>query len=65
MSKALTTLRGGQVRPTISETKAAWETIIAAARNGDVQAAAMIVALTERTPLVLRDPATGSASLIA
>ncbi|TLP74746.1 hypothetical protein FEA48_11060 [Pseudomonas nitroreducens] len=58
-------VRGGQVRPTISETKAAWETIIAAARNGDVQAAAMIVALTERTPIILRDPATGSFALTA
>ncbi|WP_236175995.1 hypothetical protein [Pseudomonas pseudonitroreducens] len=58
-------VRGGQVRPTISETKAAWETIIAAARSGDVQAAAMLVALTERTPLVIRDPATGKATLLA
>lgn len=57
--------RGGQVRPTNRETRAAWETIRNAANAGDVQAAAILVALTERTPLVLRDPATGAASMLA
>ncbi|WP_457787191.1 hypothetical protein [Pseudomonas sp. PL-6] len=43
--------RGRQNRPTRGEVAAAWERLRAAADQGDIQAAALLVALAENKPL--------------
>lgn len=54
-------LRGHQTKPTLSEVKAAWGRLRSAADAGDIQAAALLVALVESKPL-FQLPAAISAS---
>ena len=44
--------RGRQAKPTRSEVIAAWARLRSAADSGDLQAAAMLVALSENKPLL-------------
>lgn len=44
--------RGRQSRPTRSEVAAAWARLRTAADSGDLQAAALLVALSENKPLM-------------
>jgi hypothetical protein len=52
--------RGLQAKPTRSEVSAAWGRLRSAANSGDLQAAALLVALAENKPL-LQLPAAISA----
>ncbi|OZY41075.1 hypothetical protein CJF43_14370 [Pseudomonas fragi] len=46
-------VRGRQAKPTKSEVASAWEHIRAAAETGDLQACALLIALSENKPLHL------------
>ncbi|MGC8099871.1 hypothetical protein [Metapseudomonas otitidis] len=47
--------RAKQTRPVRAEVKAAWERIRLAAGSGDIQASALLIALTEHRPLIRAD----------
>lgn len=47
-----TKTRGHQIRPTKSEVANAWVRLRTAADQGDIQAAALLVALSENKPLL-------------
>jgi hypothetical protein len=44
--------RGRQARPTKSDVSGAWASIRSAAAQGDIQASALLIALTEGRPLL-------------
>lgn len=44
--------RGPQRKPTRPEVAAAWSRLRTAAGHGDIQASALLIALTERRPLL-------------
>lgn len=46
-----TTVRGRQAKPTKSEVASAWGHIRAVAETGDLQACALLIALSENKPL--------------
>ncbi|MFN3770375.1 MAG: hypothetical protein ACK4TD_18585 [Ectopseudomonas guguanensis] len=47
-----TKTRGHQIRPTKAEVNSAWVRLRTAADQGDIQAAALLVALAENRPLL-------------
>ncbi len=49
---ARTKCRGQQAKPTIAEVKAAWARLRTAADQGDIQASALLIALTEQRPVL-------------
>lgn len=49
---ATTKPRGHQAKPTRAEVKAAWGRLRSAAEQGNVQASALLIALTENKPVL-------------
>lgn len=47
--------RSRQIKPVRAEVRAAWERLRKAADSGDIQASALLIALTEARPLIRAD----------